>query len=101
MRRDFGAEAANKVARRLVVPPHRDGGQAQFIERPVPVAFEGARLSGVIDHLRATLSESHALADLARRAGMCLRTFQRRFEETTGLPPGEWLTRERIARRAN
>ncbi|MFY8113213.1 MAG: transcriptional regulator FtrA [Rhabdaerophilum sp.] len=98
VRRDFGAEIANRVARRLVVAPHRDGGQAQFIERPVPKPREGARLSALMEWMQAHLDLDQKVPDLARRAGMSIRTFQRRFEETTGLPPGSWLLQIRIAR---
>lgn len=98
VRRDFGPEAANSVARRLVVQPHREGGQAQFIETPVPTAREGARLGPLLDHLRARLEEEHSLASMADRAGMSLRTFLRRFHALTGKTPGEWLLAERLAR---
>jgi len=98
VRSDFGADAANSVARRLVVPPHRDGGQAQFIERPVPRSHEGARLSTLIEWMRHNLNGDLAVSRLAERAGMSTRTFQRRFEETTGSPPGEWIILERLAR---
>lgn len=98
VRKDFGAEIANKVARRLVVPPHRDGGQAQYIERPVPRPREGARLGALIEWMRANLHQDQPISLLATRAGMSIRTFQRRFEETTGVPPGGWLVRERVAR---
>jgi AraC family transcriptional regulator, transcriptional activator FtrA len=96
VRQDFGAEAASSVARRMVVPPHRDGGQAQYIERPVPAAYEGQRLGALIDWMRRNLGTDMPLQALALRAGMSLRTFQRRFEVLTGLPPGQWITRERI-----
>jgi AraC family transcriptional regulator, transcriptional activator FtrA len=98
VRRDFGAEAANRVARRLVVPPHRDGGQAQYIERPIPVSYESQRLGALIDWMRDNIAEAQALPALATRAGMSLRTFQRRFEEMTGLAPGAWIIRERVNR---
>nr|WP_274389880.1 transcriptional regulator FtrA [Azospirillum doebereinerae] len=98
VRRDFGPDAANSVARRLVVPPHREGGQAQFIETPVPTAREGARLGPLLDHLRDRLGEEHSLASMAGRAGMSLRTFLRRFNALTGQTPGEWLLAERLAR---
>lgn len=98
IRRDYGAEAANSVARRLVVQPHREGGQAQFIETPVPAAREGARLGPLLDHVRARLADEHTLPDMARRAGMSLRTFLRRFSAMTGMTPGEWLLAERLAR---
>ena len=96
VRRDFGPEAANAVARRLVVPPHRDGGQAQFIAAPVPRAREAARLGPLIDAMRAHPGADHRLGVLARQAGMSLRTFQRRFAAATGLPPGAWLMTERL-----
>jgi AraC family transcriptional activator FtrA len=98
VRRDFGAEIANRVARRLVVAPHRDGGQAQFIERPVPKPREGARLSALMEWMQAHLDQEQKVSELARRAGMSIRTFQRRFEETTGLPPGGWLLQLRMGR---
>ncbi|MFM2044676.1 MAG: hypothetical protein RLY86_3252 [Pseudomonadota bacterium] len=100
VRRDFGADAANRVARRLVVPAHRDGGQPQVIERPVPAEREGKRLSPLLDHMRRHLDQDHALRDLADRAGMSLRTFLRRFRDMTGTTPGEWLLRERVERAA-
>lgn len=98
IRRDFGAEAANSVARRLVVPPHREGGQAQFVEAPVPRPREGARLGPLLDALRARLDRPHTIASMAREAGMSARTFLRRFKAATGLAPAEWLLAERLAR---
>jgi AraC family transcriptional regulator, transcriptional activator FtrA len=98
VRRDFGPEAANRVARRLVVPPHRDGGQAQYIERPVPASYESQRLGALIEWMRGNIALDQPLPALAARAGMSLRTFQRRFEEMTGLAPGGWIIRERINR---
>lgn len=98
VRSDYGPDIANSVARRLVVPPHRDGGQAQFIERPVPRPHEGARLSTLIDWMRTHLEADLTIAQLANRAGMSARTFQRRFEETTGASPGEWIVLERLSR---
>ena len=100
VRRDYGPEAANKVARRLVVPPHRDGGQAQYVERPVPRAWEEERFGGVVAWMRRNLDRDQTLADLAARAGMSRRTFQRRFQEATGAAPGQWLARERVNRAA-
>lgn len=96
VRRDFGVEAANRVARRLVVPPHRDGGQAQFIERPVAIDHESQRLGGLLDWMRSGITEPMPLDMLAKRAGLSLRTFQRRFEDMTGLAPGSWIIRERL-----
>ncbi|MBO9706903.1 MAG: transcriptional regulator FtrA [Caulobacter sp.] len=97
-RRDFGPEAANSVARRLVIPPHRDGGQAQFIPRPVPAAHEASRLSPVLDRMRADLAGEHTVASLSAMAGMSQRTFLRRFEAATGQTPARWLLAERLAR---
>jgi len=96
VRGDFGADAANSVARRLVLPPHREGGQAQFIHAPVPQAREGIRLGPLIDWMRERLDEDQPIGLLADKAGMSQRTFQRRFEKTTGLSVGEWLLKERL-----
>jgi len=98
IRRDFGPEAANTVARRLVIPPHRDGGQAQFVERPVPAAHEASRLSPVLDRMRANLAGAHTIKALASAAGMSERTFLRRFEAATGDTPARWLLAERLNR---
>jgi AraC family transcriptional activator FtrA len=96
VRRDYGARVANMVAQRLVIPPHRDGGQAQYLPRPIP-SDERNRLSKLIDWARSHLAIGHTLHSLARRSSMSPRTLQRQFKETVGLPPYEWLVRERIA----
>jgi len=96
VRSDFGVEAANSVARRLVVPPHREGGQAQFIASPVPQEREGLRLGPLIEWMRERLFEEQPIRMLAERAGMSMRTFQRRFEAATGDSVGEWLVKERL-----
>ncbi len=98
VRKDFGVAAANSVARRLVVPPHRDGGQAQFIPQPVPRPREGERLGALLDWIERNLGADLSIAALARRAGMSVRTFQRRFEETTGQSPGDFVAAARTAR---
>lgn len=98
VRRDYGPQIANHVARRLVVPPHREGGQAQFIERPIPRAREGARLGPLLDLMREQLADEQPIRMLASQAGMSVRTFLRRFEAATGVMPGEWLLRERLQR---
>ncbi|MBZ4021481.1 transcriptional regulator FtrA [Rhodobacter sp. TJ_12] len=100
IRRDFGAEAANLVARRLVMPASRDGGQAQFLLRPVPRAREAHRLSPLLASLRANLHETPTAAQLAARAGLSERTFLRRFQEATGTTPARYLTEARLARAA-
>jgi AraC family transcriptional regulator, transcriptional activator FtrA len=97
VRKDYGARVANQVAQRLVIPPHREGGQAQFIPRPVSEDERG-RLSRLLDFMRAHLEASHTLASLAARAAMSPRTLQREFRAATGLAPSPWLTRERVAR---
>ncbi|WP_063837679.1 transcriptional regulator FtrA [Pseudomonas veronii] len=96
VRRDFGVKRANVVARRLIMPPHREGGQSQFIPQPVPKAYEATRIGAVVEHMRQHLGESHPIEVLAQLAGMSLRTFQRRFEALTGLAPSAWLMRERL-----
>jgi transcriptional regulator GlxA family with amidase domain len=95
VRRDFGTAVANAVARRTVVPPHRDGGQAQYIRRPLPepqlAGTERAR-AWALDRLDQPLT----LRQLADRESMSVRTFTRRFREEVGMSPGQWLTRQRV-----
>ena len=98
VRQDHGAAVANDVARRLVLAPHRDGGQQQFVATPIAREAGNGRLTALLDWLPAHLDEPLTAADLARRAGMSLRAFQRRFRETVGTTPGEWLIRQRVAR---
>lgn len=95
IRSDLGAEAANRVARGAVVAPWRAGGQAQFIDRPIPAesdAGTGPARSWALEHL----GEPIDLADLARQCGMSVRTFTRRFREETGETAGAWLSRARV-----
>ncbi|WP_328350314.1 helix-turn-helix domain-containing protein [Streptomyces sp. NBC_00445] len=97
VRKDHGSELANTVARRCVVPPFRDGGQAQYIEQPVPeagAASTSATRAWALEHLDEPLT----LADLAAHARMSLRTFARRFHDEVGLSPGRWLIQQRVAR---
>jgi AraC family transcriptional activator FtrA len=96
VRRDYGPRIANLVAQRLVIPPHREGGQAQYLPRPLP-SDERGRLSKLMDWVRAHPDRLHTIGALARRASMSPRTLQRHFRETVGLAPGEWVVRERIA----
>lgn len=96
VRLDYGAEIANQVARRIVMPPHRDGGQAQYIEAPMPSdADEGmtALLAWIVEHL----DEEFGAEQLARRAMMSPRTLARRFKAQTGTTPLDWVLRQRIA----
>jgi transcriptional regulator GlxA family with amidase domain len=93
-----GAQAANYVARRLVVSPHRQGGQAQYIEQPVPPNLRGDRLSGLLEWVAGNLDMPHTLDSLAERALMSRRTFTRRFRLATGATVGAWLLAQRLAR---
>lgn len=97
LRQQHGAELANRVARRLVVPPHRQGGQAQFIEQPLPATSRDDRLAGQLDWVRAHLDLPHNLDSLAERALMSRRTFTRHFRQLTGMTVGDWLLAERLA----
>ncbi|WP_258571985.1 GlxA family transcriptional regulator [Actinomadura parmotrematis] len=95
VRRDHGGEVANRVARRCVVAPWRDGGQAQFIERPVP-AEAGSATGATRDWALGRLDRPLSLADLAAHARMSVRTFSRRFRQEVGMTPGQWLARQRV-----
>ncbi|MCS0631749.1 transcriptional regulator FtrA [Telluria mixta] len=96
VRADFGAEVANRVAQRLVIPAHRDGDQAQRVARPVPDAGVDT-IARLMDHVRETIRAGHTVASMAAEARLGTRTFQRRFKERTGLAPLGWLVRERVA----
>jgi len=96
VRRDHGSAVANRVAQRLVVAPHREGGQAQFVPRPVP-HDESGRLTRLMDWVRGHPALPHTLRSLAERAAMSPRTLQRQFHDATGMAPYEWLVRERVA----
>lgn len=97
LRQRLGAAEANRVARKLVVPPHREGGQAQFIEQPLPKTAGGARLARLIDAVRQRLGEQHTLDSLAEEAKMSRRTFTRHFKALTGTTVQSWLLAERLA----
>ncbi|MGY1744449.1 helix-turn-helix domain-containing protein [Blastococcus sp. SYSU D00695] len=96
VRREWGAAAANALAREMVVPPHRDGGQAQFIDAPV-AACEDDRLGVVLEWAAGHLAEEISVEALARRALMSPRSFARRFKATTGTTPHAWLLAQRLA----
>lgn len=98
VRQRHGADVANRVARLLVTPPHRQGGQAQYIEQPVPSSHSENRLPGVLEWARKHLSEPLSVDVLAEVARMSRRTFTRRFREATGVTFVKWLAAERIAR---
>ncbi|HET6857677.1 MAG TPA: helix-turn-helix domain-containing protein, partial [Streptomyces sp.] len=97
VRRDHGAAVANDVARRTVVPPHRDGGQAQYIQRPIPepqLATTTAARAWALGRLHDPIQ----LRDMAEQESMSVRTFTRRFREEVGISPGQWLTQQRVER---
>jgi AraC family transcriptional activator FtrA len=96
IRRDWGPQVANQVARRAVVPAHRDGGQAQFIPSPLPV--QGESLGKLLEWMRRHLHRPLSLAELAARASASERTLLRRFAESTGRTPRQWLIEERLGR---
>ncbi|MEX2504494.1 MAG: helix-turn-helix domain-containing protein [Egicoccus sp.] len=98
VRHDLGAEAARVVARRMVVPPHRDGGQAQFIDGAPQARVRADELAGVLAWARTRLDEDLSVAVLADRAAMSERTFNRRFKESTGTTPFRWLLTQRVQR---
>ena len=96
VRHDHGAEVANAVARRMVVPPHRDGGQAQFVDLPVAGAAGDDPLVAVLEWTMENLDLPLSVGQLARRAAMSPRTFARRFRAATGTTPHRWILRQRL-----
>ncbi|MEU0640917.1 GlxA family transcriptional regulator [Streptomyces umbrinus] len=97
VRKDHGSELANRVARSCVVPPWRDGGQAQYIEQPVPEP-SNAGTAATRQWALERLGEPLTLGDLAAHARMSLRTFARRFNDEVGMSPGRWLIQQRVVR---
>lgn len=95
VRRELGSEVTNTIARRMVVPPQRDGGQRQFIEQPIPERCS-ERFAPHLDWIMANLDKPHTVTTLARRASMSARTFARRFVEETGTTPMQWVTDQRV-----
>lgn len=95
IRKDFGTSATNLVAQRLVLPAHREGGQAQFVPRPVSPPKLGA-LNQLLDEVRMSLDEHWSVTSLANKASMSERTLIRKFQNTVGQSPAQWLTNERI-----
>jgi AraC family transcriptional activator FtrA len=96
VRSDYGAAIANAVARRLVIQPHRSGGQAQFIEAPVPPVAEDDRVVASMEWALSNLDSSITVADLARRAHMSTRSYLRHFRQCSGTSPMRWLIERRI-----
>lgn len=97
VRRELGSEVATRIARRMVVPPQRDGGQQQFVETPVP-DHDADRLAPLLDWVTANLADDHTVDTLAERALMSSRTFARRFVAEVGITPHQWLLRQRVLR---
>ncbi len=95
VRQDFGAAAANEVARRMVIPPHRDGGQAQYLRWPMP-AHPDQSLADALQWAQAHLDEHVTVNDLTRLAHLSRRTLIRRFHDTMGMSPQQWLLRQRL-----
>jgi AraC family transcriptional regulator, transcriptional activator FtrA len=95
VRRDFGAEVANQVARRLVVPPHRDGGQSQYVRAPIRER-EAHGLAPVMEWALGRLGKRITIRDLAKKAAMSERTFARRFVDENGTTPHRWLSAQRL-----
>jgi transcriptional regulator GlxA family with amidase domain len=95
VRREMGSEVTNIIARRMVVPPQRDGGQRQYIDQPIPVrCSEG--FAPHLDWILVNLDKPHTVATLAKRASMSARTFARRFVDETGRTPMQWVTDQRV-----
>ncbi|MCX2929000.1 helix-turn-helix domain-containing protein [Mycobacterium sp. CVI_P3] len=95
VRRELGSVVTNTIARRMVVPPQRDGGQRQYIEQPIPArCSEG--FAPQLDWILSNLDKPHTVASLARRANMSARTFARRFVEEAGTTPMQWVTDQRV-----
>ncbi|HHX8508063.1 TPA: GlxA family transcriptional regulator [Vibrio diabolicus] len=95
-RKYYSSTIANRVARRMVVPPYRDGGQAQFIDQPIPVTTSDSRINALMDNIRRDINQKYSLDELADSVMMSRRTFTRKFNRATGMSFGEWLTAERL-----
>jgi transcriptional regulator GlxA family with amidase domain len=98
LRREYGAHVANAIARDMVVPPHRDGGQAQYVDTPLPDVDDDHRLADVVGWMRANLHEPLTVPQLAARAVMSPRSFARHFRQMTGTTPRAWLLAQRLHR---
>lgn len=98
IRSDYGASVANTVARRLVIHAHREGGQAQFIQQPLPKHSQDNRLSKLMETIQADLSQDYTVAKMAKLVDMSPRTMQRRFMALTGVSISQWLSSERLSK---
>ncbi len=96
VRKDYGTEIATQLARQLVVAPQRDGGQAQYIDAPMPELDTSSLFADTVSWLQEHMNEAVTVEDLAARSAMSPRTFARRFLATTGTTPYQWLLRQRV-----
>jgi transcriptional regulator GlxA family with amidase domain len=96
VRREHGSALATRLARRMVVPPHRDGGQVQYVEAPIPRTPDAPTLEPILSWLIGNLDKPVTVDDLAARAHMAARTFARRFRAETGTTPHDWITNQRV-----
>lgn len=96
VRNDHGSRVANMVAQRMVIPPHREGGQSQYASRQLVAAADGP-ISNLMDWVRSDLQRPHTIKEMASRAALSTRTLHRSFMDSTGLAPYEWLLGERVA----
>ena len=97
VRRELGSTVATRIARRMVVPPQRDGGQRQYVEAPLPET-DCESIQPVLNHITDNLDAPHTVPDLARLAMMSERTFARRFVAETGTTPHKWIVQQRVLR---
>lgn len=98
VRKFYGSRIANKIARLLVVPPHREGGQAQFIDTPMAISHQDNAISRLLSVIVADVAKDYRIDDLAKQLAMSRRTFTRHFQKTTGSSFGQWLTIQRLAK---
>jgi AraC family transcriptional regulator, transcriptional activator FtrA len=96
VRQDYGSDVATQLARQLVVPPQRDGGQAQFIEQPLPELHDANLFADTVTWVQEHLDDPVTVEDLAQRSAMSPRTFARRFQAATGTTPYQWLLGQRV-----
>ncbi|MDX7986886.1 helix-turn-helix domain-containing protein [Xenorhabdus sp. 12] len=94
----YGAKTANEMARKMITPPHRNGGQAQYIEQIVPHSTTNQRINQLLDYLLIHLQDAHSIDSLAEKISMSRRTLTRHFHKATGMSIGEWLTTARLHR---
>lgn len=97
VRSQYGTKIANQMARILVVPPHREGGQAQFIAQPIPKSTQNAEINRLLDDLRENIAKDYSITELAEKLCMSRRTFTRHFNKATGMSFRKWLINERLA----